>query len=306
MNITVEDLSVDEDVLHRPTTAVTKARRKLNRIESESESGDDGEEMTEVLRNNSSSKETDSGTYEPTDEDSKEKDLNDLSVRVNELQIAHPPLPPPPSTPKKTFNFKPPKPASPDIEIIDDQENRPPPEEFVVTDDSSGSEEDEIQKLGAAAPKQKPAPKKSTLSPDIIFDDDDFKAPRRVPPPPPKPAQRSTKFLAELPIPNILGGPSTSNSKVEPESVAIQGMTSEHRDYVSKALKKLVDTIETIPKEGDLADNPPGLRTSLYDHQKYGLQWLWWREHNFPGGGILGKYLLSTNKTTDLNFRYKA
>ncbi|ODM98618.1 Transcription termination factor 2, partial [Orchesella cincta] len=51
----------------------------------------------------------------------------------------------------------------------------------------------------------------------------------------------------------------------------------------------LAETIETMPIPSENPENddlPKGL-VSLYDHQRYGLKWLSWREGVFPGGGIL-------------------
>jgi hypothetical protein len=58
---------------------------------------------------------------------------------------------------------------------------------------------------------------------------------------------------------------------------------------VDRALTHLAKTIESVPTPEETEVAPKGLRVTLYPHQGYGLKWLWWREHHFPGGGILGK-----------------
>lgn len=56
-------------------------------------------------------------------------------------------------------------------------------------------------------------------------------------------------------------------------------------------LQSLHQSLKTCPASGTLADDPPGLKVELMDHQKYALSWLMWRENQKPHGGILGIYI---------------
>ena len=51
----------------------------------------------------------------------------------------------------------------------------------------------------------------------------------------------------------------------------------------------LCRTLEDCPGVESMADDPCGLKVSLFPHQKQGLAWTQWRERQSPGGGILGK-----------------
>ena len=51
----------------------------------------------------------------------------------------------------------------------------------------------------------------------------------------------------------------------------------------------LCRTLEDCPSVESMADDPRGLKVSLFPHQKQGLAWTQWRERQSPGGGILGR-----------------
>jgi hypothetical protein len=48
-------------------------------------------------------------------------------------------------------------------------------------------------------------------------------------------------------------------------------------------------TMESCPGADSTASDPPGLKVSLFPHQKQGLAWAQWRERQRPAGGILGE-----------------
>lgn len=52
-------------------------------------------------------------------------------------------------------------------------------------------------------------------------------------------------------------------------------------------LQQLHASMETCPKEDQLADTPRGLKVDLMEHQRYALSWMMWRETQRPRGGIL-------------------
>ncbi|XP_018577325.1 transcription termination factor 2 [Anoplophora glabripennis] len=52
-------------------------------------------------------------------------------------------------------------------------------------------------------------------------------------------------------------------------------------------LQQLHGSLESCPKENDLAEDPKGLKVDLMPHQKRALAWLMWREKQKPSGGIL-------------------
>ena len=99
--------------------------------------------------------------------------------------------------------------------------------------------------------------------------------PRRVVPPPPITEPRRRTFFPQ-------DGESTPD---------LSGLPKELKGSVEAILTDLQRTITSIPKDDgeDPLGHPRLLRVSLYGHQLYGLKWLWWREHEKPYGGILGK-----------------
>jgi len=70
---------------------------------------------------------------------------------------------------------------------------------------------------------------------------------------------------------------------------------------VDHTISKLAKTIEDMPTVESFTDTdkqPKALKVKLHRYQRYGLNWLRWRETHFPGGGILGgnrftRYLIS-------------
>lgn len=106
-------------------------------------------------------------------------------------------------------------------------------------------------------------------SPEVV----DVYQPRRVIPPALKvkeEKQRKLIFLPEAPA-------------------HVPDLTYEFRASVGQGIQYLQKIISEVPNddEPDELEVPKGLITELYDHQKYGLKWMWWREHQVPYGGIL-------------------
>ncbi len=61
------------------------------------------------------------------------------------------------------------------------------------------------------------------------------------------------------------------------------------RSSLQDALRKIHDSLKTMPAEGDEEIDPVNLKSSvsLFPHQKQALAWLLWRETQDPPGGIL-------------------
>lgn len=90
------------------------------------------------------------------------------------------------------------------------------------------------------------------------------------------------KNLAFLPKPTAESDINNFGRKAQQTFENQQALTMER-------LESLHGSIQSQPKETDLADDPKGLKVSLMQHQKYALKWLSWRENQNPRGGILGK-----------------
>ena len=91
-----------------------------------------------------------------------------------------------------------------------------------------------------------------------------------------------------------------------PESQPAAAVPEHLKGSVDKLLTRLQKIITAIPKDDghDELGQPDLLKTELYNHQRYGLKWLWWREAEKPYGGILGKSSLANdNKMLLRNFR---
>lgn len=59
---------------------------------------------------------------------------------------------------------------------------------------------------------------------------------------------------------------------------------------VQRTVNMLAKTIEEMPMpedKNDIEHDSNLIQAKLYDHQRYGLQWLTWRECIYPFGGIL-------------------
>ncbi|KAL1138244.1 hypothetical protein AAG570_009933 [Ranatra chinensis] len=57
-----------------------------------------------------------------------------------------------------------------------------------------------------------------------------------------------------------------------------------------EALKSLQHSLESKPGEEEEASDPVGLKVPLMQHQRRALNWMLWREHQRPAGGILGEF----------------
>ena len=70
-------------------------------------------------------------------------------------------------------------------------------------------------------------------------------------------------------------------------------MTADRRQEVRvvthSAMENILKALETMPGEGDMEDQPRGLRSkiNLFEYQRHALAWLEWREEQEPRGGIL-------------------
>jgi len=121
---------------------------------------------------------------------------------------------------------------------------------------------------------------KENISNESLEDIDQRKLPQRIEPPKPKAALK-TIFLDQL--------PKAEASKVEPTATASSSaLPLTDHTQVDRALRNLKKAIGLIPAPDAITTPPKNLRVNLYPHQAYGLEWLWWREGHFPGGGILG------------------
>ncbi|CAL8093321.1 unnamed protein product [Orchesella dallaii] len=155
---------------------------------------------------------------------------------------------------------------------------------FSLDFDDSGHGDSDIQVIQETPPMNKGS-EPQLKAKDLVDDSDDLialsqqlsKIPlgKHVTTPPPK-----IVFLNEP--------PPIERPKVyayDPSNVIHQ----EFYGSVQKAIIKLAKTIEDmpVPSENPDDDNLPAGLVPLYDHQRYGLKWLSWREGAFPGGGIL-------------------
>ncbi|XP_023338911.1 transcription termination factor 2 isoform X2 [Eurytemora carolleeae] len=76
---------------------------------------------------------------------------------------------------------------------------------------------------------------------------------------------------------NLYGGRMTNNRQREVKSVIHDAMVKMHK------------SLESMPAEGDMEEQPKSLESSitLFPHQLQALAWLTWREHQSTPGGIL-------------------
>ena len=76
---------------------------------------------------------------------------------------------------------------------------------------------------------------------------------------------------------NLYGGRMTADRRQEVRVVTHSAMESIHK------------ALETMPAEGDMEEQPKGLRSkiNLFEYQRHALAWLEWREEQEPRGGIL-------------------
>ena len=76
---------------------------------------------------------------------------------------------------------------------------------------------------------------------------------------------------------NLYGGRMTADRRQEVRVVTHSAMESIHK------------ALETMPAEGDMEEQPKGLRSkiTLFEYQRHALAWLEWREQQEPRGGIL-------------------
>lgn len=78
---------------------------------------------------------------------------------------------------------------------------------------------------------------------------------------------------------------------IERKTYAYDPLNARHQEFygdVQRTVTKLAETISMMPApDEDIEEELPRGLVTLYDHQKYGLRWLSWREGEFPGGGIL-------------------
>ena len=76
---------------------------------------------------------------------------------------------------------------------------------------------------------------------------------------------------------NLYGGRMTADRRQEVRAVTHSAMEGIHK------------ALETMPGEGDMEEQPKGLRSkiNLFEYQRHALAWLEWREEQEPRGGIL-------------------
>merc|ERR1719266_858585 len=76
---------------------------------------------------------------------------------------------------------------------------------------------------------------------------------------------------------NLYGGRMTADRRQEVRVVTLSAMETIHK------------ALETMPGEGDMEEQPKGLRSkiTLFQYQLHALAWLEWREEQEPRGGIL-------------------
>jgi SNF2 family DNA or RNA helicase len=84
--------------------------------------------------------------------------------------------------------------------------------------------------------------------------------------------------------PTSLSGP-ISEEKAQKCKQAM--MNKQMSVLTSGAVEQLYKTMESCPGADSTASDPPGLKVSLFPHQKQGLAWAQWRERQRPAGGIL-------------------
>lgn len=96
-------------------------------------------------------------------------------------------------------------------------------------------------------------------------------------------------------------GTAMSNEEMLKQALEMQGqgnlyggrMTADRRQEVKavthSAMEGIHKALETMPGEGDMEEQPKGLRSkiNLFEYQRHALAWLEWREEQEPRGGIL-------------------
>lgn len=78
-------------------------------------------------------------------------------------------------------------------------------------------------------------------------------------------------------------------NRIQPTHASAKGMATFNvqKALTLDSLKELHGSLKGCPRESVLADDPPGLKVKLMDHQKHALAWMSWRETQRPCGGIL-------------------
>ncbi|XP_034114594.1 transcription termination factor 2-like [Drosophila albomicans] len=78
-------------------------------------------------------------------------------------------------------------------------------------------------------------------------------------------------------------------NRIQPVHTGSQGLATfnAQKALTLDSLKQLHGSLKDCPRENVLADDPPGLKVKLMNHQKHALAWMSWREQQRPRGGIL-------------------
>ncbi|KAH8307778.1 hypothetical protein KR044_013353, partial [Drosophila immigrans] len=76
---------------------------------------------------------------------------------------------------------------------------------------------------------------------------------------------------------------------IKPVHTGSQGLATfnAQKALTLDSLKQLQGSLKSCPRESVLANDPPGLKVKLMNHQKHALAWMTWREQQRPRGGIL-------------------
>ncbi|XP_034486352.1 transcription termination factor 2-like [Drosophila innubila] len=78
-------------------------------------------------------------------------------------------------------------------------------------------------------------------------------------------------------------------NRIQPTNATAKGMATfnAQKALTLDSLKELHGSLKSCPRANVLANDPPGLKVKLMDHQKHALAWMTWREQQRPCGGIL-------------------
>ncbi|KAL7730899.1 hypothetical protein ACLKA6_014144 [Drosophila palustris] len=78
-------------------------------------------------------------------------------------------------------------------------------------------------------------------------------------------------------------------NRIQPTQKTAKGIAvfNEQKALTLDSLKELHGSLKGCPKANVFANDPPGLKVKLMDHQKHALAWMTWREQQRPCGGIL-------------------